>query len=76
MKGVRSTWERLNEKNVDSGSTFKTFLYTAAIDNGYGPCDKMVNVPVSINYEENGEQKTWSPGNASGVFTGDTVTLK
>jgi penicillin-binding protein 1A len=69
-------YDHVEQAKRQPGSTFKTFLYTAAIDNGYGPCDKMVNVPVSINYEENGEQKTWSPGNASGVFTGDTVTLK
>ena len=36
----------------------------------------MTDSPVTIDYEENGEQKTWSPQNVTCVFTGDTVSLK
>ena len=58
------------------GSTFKSFLYTAAMENGFSPCDYMTDQPVTINYVENGEKKSWSPHNADGNFSGSTMTLK
>jgi penicillin-binding protein 1A len=58
------------------GSTFKAFVYAAAIDKGWAPCDKKVDNPVTVKYLENGEHKTWSPNNADWVFTGKEVTLK
>jgi penicillin-binding protein 1A len=58
------------------GSTFKAFVYTAAMDNGYAPCDKLNDVPVTYNYVEKGKNKSWSPSNADWVFTGSSVTLK
>ncbi|MCX6231200.1 MAG: transglycosylase domain-containing protein [Bacteroidetes bacterium] len=58
------------------GSTFKAFVYTAAMDNGYAPCDQLNDVPVTYNYVENGKNKSWSPSNADWVFTGSSVTLK
>ena len=39
------------------GSTFKPFLYTLAMQEGYTPCDKVVNTTYSI--EVNGED--WAP---------------
>lgn len=69
-------FDHVKQAKRQPGSTFKTFIYTAAIDNGYGPCDEVTDSPVSITYTENGEQKTWSPQNVSCEFTGDTVTLK
>ena len=58
------------------GSTFKAFLYAAAIDKGYGPCDTKQDIPVSVTYLENGQTKTWSPHNSDWEFTGETMTLK
>jgi penicillin-binding protein 1A len=58
------------------GSTFKAFVYTAALESGYAPCDKLMDVPVTYNYTEKGKAKSWSPNNADWKFTGSSVTLK
>ncbi|MDQ3536915.1 MAG: transglycosylase domain-containing protein [Bacteroidota bacterium] len=59
------------------GSTFKPFVYVAAIDQGgYSPCDKMIDQRVTIRYEEDGEQKAWSPRNSDWVHSGSSMTLR
>jgi len=55
-----------------AGSTFKPILYSLAIDNGWSPCMKIKNVPVTI-YTETGE--AWTPKNAGGGY-GGWLTLK
>ncbi len=42
------------------GSSFKPFVYTVAIDNGYPPCFEVMNQPVTLMMA-NG--KRWSPEN-------------
>jgi penicillin-binding protein 1A len=69
-------YDHVKQSKRQPGSTFKPFVYTAAIDNGYSPCDQLTDSPVTINYTENGEQKTWSPHNVTGFFSGMVVTLK
>ncbi len=59
------------------GSTFKLFDYTAAFEQGWGPCsDSVTDDYVMIKYMEKGEEKRWTPHNADGVFTGVPMTLK
>lgn len=56
------------------GSTFKPFLYTLAMQEGYSPCYKVPNVPVSFILP-NG--KTWTPKNADKTkHDGKMVTLR
>jgi penicillin-binding protein 1A len=69
-------YDHVNQSRRQPGSTFKPFAYLAAIDNGYNPCDRFVDRPVSIRYVEKGEQKVWSPQNADWVFTGYNMTLR
>jgi len=69
-------FDHIKQSKRQPGSTFKAFIYTAAIDNGYAPCDKVIDSPISIKYTEKGEAKTWSPQNVTWVFTGDTISLK
>jgi penicillin-binding protein 1A len=54
------------------GSTFKTFAYTAAIDQGYTPCDEFVDKPVKIKYDN----QLWEPKNASHTFSYRRKTLR
>ncbi len=51
------------------GSTFKPFLYTAAIDNGYSPNYKLLNQDVVIILEDG---KRWTPQNYDGNRGGPT----
>jgi len=69
-------YDHVKQSKRQPGSTFKTFIYTAAIENGYAPCDMITDTPVSIKYTENGQEKIWAPQNVTWVFTGDTVSLK
>lgn len=51
------------------GSSFKVFLYTAAIDNGYSPTFKMLNQDVVLILEDG---KRWTPQNYDGSRGGPT----
>ncbi|HYH57387.1 MAG TPA: transglycosylase domain-containing protein, partial [Anseongella sp.] len=72
----RFKYDHVDQAKRQAGSTFKPFVYLAAIDNGYSPCDKFVDKPVTINYVENGEAKSWSPKNSDWVFTGYEMSLR
>lgn len=56
------------------GSTFKPFVYTAAIDNGYSPYYKLKDDTLRITDPYTG--KVWQPMNFGGKVTGDMQTLK
>lgn len=60
------------------GSTFKLFVYTEAMNQGLTPCDKRMDSQVSIMaYDPASKtQKPWTPTNANGYFTGDSMPLK
>ena len=60
------------------GSTFKLFVYTEAINQGLTPCDKRRDEYISMQVfdKKKNEMVTWTPGNASGTFSGDSMPLK
>jgi len=55
------------------GSTIKPFLYSMAMEEGFSPCDKVVNQPFTIITETG---KPWTPRNANDAKVGQVVTLK
>ena len=55
------------------GSTFKPFVYAAAIENGYSPCYSVVDQPVEVNIPG---QRPWSPANADGKFSNQRMTIR
>ncbi|MFN8438830.1 MAG: transglycosylase domain-containing protein [Cytophagales bacterium] len=55
------------------GSTFKPFVYLAAIDNGYSPCVELQDIPYTFQLEDG---NTWTPQNSEGEYTGKTYTLR
>ncbi|MFH1119781.1 MAG: transglycosylase domain-containing protein [Bacteroidota bacterium] len=69
-------FDHVNQARRQPGSLFKAFVYTAAFENGLGPCDRRTDQPVTIKYIEKGETKTWSPHNADWNFTWNNITLK
>ena len=68
-------YDHINQSRRQPGSLFKAFVYAAAFDQGYGPCDKFTDHPVSIKYTENGVEKEWSPRNVDRSHAGE-MTLK
>ncbi len=69
-------YDHVKQARRQPGSTFKPFVYVAAIDNGYSPCDKIVDKRITINYVEKGEKKSWSPTNADWSYSGAPMTLR
>jgi penicillin-binding protein 1A len=55
------------------GSTFKPFVYALAIQEGWSPCMRVPNVPVTIHFDD----KEWTPRNSSSKkLDGKMLTLK
>lgn len=69
-------YDHVKQSKRQPGSTFKPFVYVAALDNGYSPCDEILDQRSTITYEEDGETKTWMPRNADWVSTGRPMTLR
>ncbi|MBL7867824.1 MAG: PBP1A family penicillin-binding protein [Flavobacterium lindanitolerans] len=58
------------------GSTFKPFVYAAAIEQqGYSPCDSIIDAPYTIPKGRHNVTETWTPRNSNGTYKG-MVTLK
>lgn len=59
------------------GSTFKPFLYTAALNNAISPCMKIRDVQYTIpEGDEFRLSESWSPKNTRGEFSGEEMTIK
>lgn len=55
------------------GSTIKPFLYTLAMEEGFWPCDKVMNQPFSTVLPTG---QVWAPRNSSQSKIGEMVTLR
>ena len=60
------------------GSTFKLFVYTEAMNQGLTPCDKRRDEYISMDVydKKKHEMVKWTPSNANGSFSGDSIPLK
>ena len=65
-------YDHVKEGKRQVGSTFKPFLYTLAMQEGYSPCYQVPNVRVYFDLETG---ETWSPENSDGKY-GGMLTLK
>jgi penicillin-binding protein 1A len=69
-------YDHVKQAKRQPGSTFKPFVYAAAIDQGYSPCDKIQDQRVTIKYVENGKPMEWTPNNADHSISGRQMTLR
>lgn len=60
-------FNRAVQSNLQPGSSFKPFVYTAAIDNGYSPCMQIWDTPVVYTIPGT---KEWRPHNFDYKFDG------
>lgn len=60
------------------GSTFKLFVYTEAMNQGLTPCDKRRDEYIRMEVYDKAKHgmTTWTPTNANGRFSGDSIPLK
>ncbi len=60
-----------------AGSTFKPFVYAAAIDQlRYSPCDSLPDNQYCIEPLKHGNPEAWCPKNSDGKYSGENLTLK
>lgn len=71
-------FDHVRQAKRQPGSTFKPFMYAAAFENGWGPCDKLTDMPVHIRFRDpvTNRDTVWAPHNADYVFTGMNMTLR
>ena len=62
-----SKFNRATQALRQTGSVFKPFVYTAAVDNGLSPDDFILDAPVSFG--------SYSPGNYDGKYAGN-ITIR
>ena len=68
----KSSWNRSVQMSRQPGSSFKAFLYTAAIDNGYPVTTTLLNQPVVIKLGTN-DSTDWRPKNYDLSMGGETT---
>lgn len=70
-------FDHVKQSYRQPGSTFKPFVYLAAIDNGYSPCEEFQDIPYTFQTTMNGKENvTWTPQNSEGEYTGKTFTMR
>ncbi|WP_420586821.1 penicillin-binding protein 1A [Ruegeria sp.] len=63
-----SVFNRATQAQRQPGSSFKPFVYAAALDSGYSPATIVVDAPIEVNTP----QGLWRPKNSSNKFYGPT----
>ena len=63
-----SVYNRATQADRQPGSSFKPFVYAAALDSGYSPATIVIDAPIEIDTP----QGLWTPRNSSDKFYGPT----
>jgi penicillin-binding protein 1A len=70
----RSKFNHVTQAWRQPGSSFKPFIYSAAMEKGYTPASVVPDEPISISADETGSQ-AWEPRNYDGKYEGP-MTLR
>ena len=65
----RNKFNHVTQAWRQPGSSFKPFIYSAALEKGYTPASVVADEPISISAEETGSQ-AWEPKNYDGKYEG------
>ena len=65
----RSKFNHVTQARRQPGSSFKPFIYSAALEKGYTPASVVVDGPITFSAEQTGN-KEWSPQNYENSFEG------
>jgi penicillin-binding protein 1A len=69
-------YDHVRQSRRQPGSTFKPYVYAAAIEQGaFTPCDQVVDEPVTFN-QDDGIMSSWTPQNAEGRYSYSAMTLR
>ena len=63
-----SVFNRATQAQRQPGSSFKPFVYAAALDSGFNPATIVVDEPITVNTP----QGLWTPKNSTGKYYGPT----
>jgi penicillin-binding protein 1A len=63
-----SVFNRATQAKRQPGSSFKPFVYAAALDSGYSPATIVIDAPIEVNTP----QGVWRPKNSSNTYYGPT----
>lgn len=66
----RSNYNRITQATLQPGSSFKPFIYSAALDKGYTLATLINDAPIAI--PDSGENSWWRPENDTKKFYGPT----
>ena len=69
-----SQFNRATQSKRQPGSSFKPFIYTTAIDNGFTAADIIVDAPMPLS--DGNEGQVWKPENYEKKFFGPTTLRK
>jgi penicillin-binding protein 1A len=65
----RNKFNHVTQAWRQPGSSFKPFIYSAALEKGYSPASVIADEPITISAEETGSQ-AWEPKNYDGKYEG------
>lgn len=68
---AQSQFNRASQAYRQPGSSFKPFVYAAALDNGYSPSSVVLDAPIRVN--QGGSLGVWEPKNYGGNHAGPST---
>ncbi|MHA8100413.1 penicillin-binding protein 1A [Aquirufa nivalisilvae] len=70
-------FDHITQSKRQPGSTFKPFVYGAAIENEIAtPCDELIDEPVTFGEEDGLTNGTWTPQNSDGKYSYEKLKLR